>query len=116
MDNYKVTALSGAHVRALPDNSDKIEILYTIGYNLNIEIDKSMTVGGYVWRHSPKHKGWIRSDLIDQYAHSAEPTPPATIPPGWAKAASDDLRRLQILREQESALIEHVIKLLEGTE
>jgi hypothetical protein len=110
MDNYKVIATMGAHVREKPSVKAGTKILYTIGYNLDVDIDESVTAEGAVWRHSPEHKGWIRSDLLDRYAHSAEPTPPSTfptIPPGYVIAALKDFRDAQ-------ALIEHGIKLLEG--
>lgn len=71
--DYIVTALSGANVRRRP--SKDAEILYTLGYNLHVEIDESVTNEGAVWRHSPEHNGWIRSDLLDRYANSAEPMP-----------------------------------------
>ena len=73
MDDYIVTSEIGARVRERPTTAS--DSLYTLPHEAHVEIDRTCTADGAVWCHTPKHGGWIRSDLLERYAHSAEPEP-----------------------------------------
>ena len=73
MDDYIVTSEIGARVRERPTTAS--DSLYTLPHEAHVEIDRTCTADGAVWCHSPAHNGWIRSDLLERYAHSATPEP-----------------------------------------
>jgi hypothetical protein len=82
MDTYKVISAEGARVRSKPSIAPGVVVLYTISRDLVVDVDQSVTtVDGFVWRHSFAHNGWIRSDMLERYAHSAAPDATPSIPP-----------------------------------
>lgn len=74
MDRYKVIAPLGAKVRERRSSEPGVLVLNTLSKNTIVDIEGTITEGGYMWCLSPKHGGWIRSDLLERIAHSAEPS------------------------------------------
>jgi hypothetical protein len=56
------------------------DTLFTLPAGSDVETDESLVSEGVLWRHCHRKgkggaRGWIRSDLLERYAHSAEPEP-----------------------------------------
>jgi hypothetical protein len=72
MDDY--VTRTDTPLRAKPFNF--ADILFTLPAGLGVESDEALVSEGVLWRYCHRKsvgRGWIRSDLIERYVHSAEP-------------------------------------------
>jgi hypothetical protein len=74
MDKYTVIAPNGAKVRKDPTvDSDTVA---TLSKGMTVEVDYTRQIGPFAWCFIPLSGGWVRSDLLERYAHSATPATP----------------------------------------